>query len=127
MSAPPRPPGRALKKKSRRPSSDRVGAPSAASLLIGAPRLTGVSQGHCMHWRRDIQMSLPPSPPGRFEMKYRVCSSEERPAFASTALELTTGPRFTGSDHAELAKDMAWSLGAAGLGSVAQATTRATR
>src|SRR6266702_6700517 len=43
----------------------------------------------------------------------------------SPAAELTGAPRFTGSDHLELAKDMAWSLGAAGLGSVAHATSSA--
>src|SRR5437016_14683235 len=79
-----------------------------------------------MHSRRDIQMSLPPSPPGRFEMKYSVCSSGERPAFASRALELTTGPRFTGSDHSELAKDMAWSLVATGSDPDWHATSSAT-
>src|SRR6267143_5720762 len=104
MSALPKPPPRELKKKSIRPSSDTVGAPSTASLLIGEPRLTGVSQAHGTHWRWDIQMSLLPRPPGRFETKYSVCPSGDRPAFASRALELTTGPRFTGSDHSELAK-----------------------
>src|SRR2546422_6961267 len=43
----------------------------------------------------------------------------------SPAAEFTGAPRFIGSDHSELAKDMAWSLGAAGLGSVAHATSSA--
>src|SRR2546425_7019019 len=38
-----------------------------------------------------------------------VCSSDDRLALASTALELINGPRFTGSDHSELAKRSAWS------------------
>src|SRR6266581_186478 len=114
MSALPKPPLRALKKNRRRPSSDIVGAPSIASLLIGAPRLTGASQSHARHWRCDIQMSLLPTPPARFETKNKVCPSDERPALASTELEFTTGPRFTGVDHSEPSKRSARSPKAIG-------------
>src|SRR5438876_313501 len=103
----------------------RVGAPSAASGLTGAPRLTGVSQGQRRHWRRETQMSVPPTPPVRFETKYRACSSGESAAFASLALELTIGPRFTGSDHSEVAKRLAWMPSMCGSESVVQATNNA--
>src|SRR2546426_3108023 len=68
---------------------------------MGAPRFTGASQGHCKHWRRETQMSFAPIPPGRVETKYRACWFGDSPAFMSKALEFTTGPRFTGSDHSE--------------------------
>ena len=45
-------------------------------------------------------------------------------AFCSLEDELTTGPRFTGSDHSELAKDVAWTLTATGSDSTRQATSR---
>src|SRR6266700_2410839 len=44
----------------------------------------------------------------------------------SSPVELTGAPTFAGSDHSELAKDMAWSLGAAGPDSEAHATSNAT-
>src|SRR6266576_1794971 len=99
MSALPKPPLRRLKKNSVRPSSDKVGAPSPASLLIGAPRFAGVSQSQGTQLRCDTQMSLPPSPPGRADTKYKESPSGERAALPSSALELITEPRFTGSDQ----------------------------
>src|SRR5438132_1842582 len=116
MSGPPNPSGRTLEKKSRWPSMDRLGAKSAPGPLMTGPRMTGACQAHAgssaaVQVRRATQMS---SEPARFDEKYRLSSSGESVAFCSPAAELTTGPRFTGSDHSELAKDMAWSLGAAG-------------
>src|SRR5438309_6098629 len=52
--------------------------------------------------------------------------SGESVAPNSSPVELTGAPRFTGSDHSEFAKDMAWSLGAAGPDSEAHATGNAT-
>src|SRR5437879_11622740 len=52
--------------------------------------------------------------------------SGESVAPNSSPVELTGAPRFTGSDHSELAKDMACSLGAAGPDSEAHATSNAT-
>src|ERR1700730_3789733 len=110
MSASPRESSRVVKKKSIRPSWDRVGAPSAAALLMGAPRLKGVSQSQVLHLRWEAQMSFPPSPPGRLETKYRVRSSGDKAALTSISAELTTGPRLTGSVHPAAAKCSAWTL-----------------
>jgi hypothetical protein len=51
-------------------------------------------------------MSVMPNPPGRVETKYRLSPSGENVAAESKELELTTGPRFTGSDHAEKVSQM---------------------
>ena len=89
---------------------DRLGAKSAPGPLMTGPRMTGACQAHAgssaaVQARRATQIS---SEPARFDEKYRLSSSGESVAFCSPAAELTTGPRFTGSDHSELAKDMAW-------------------
>src|SRR6266550_1424611 len=113
------PPPLLLAKKSRWPSRDRLGAKSAPAVLIGGPRCTGACQAHArssgsVQARCDTQMSSGPDPPGRFEEKQRLRPSRASVAFCSLEDELTTGPRFTGSDHSEPANDMASSLGAAG-------------
>src|SRR2546430_1461107 len=108
----PKPPERALWRTTTRPTPDIVGAATVPSQFIGAPRLTGASQPHARHWRCDIQMSRLPRPPARVETKSSVCASDERSAFASTALELISGPRLTGSDHSAVAKRSARSRGA---------------
>src|SRR6185503_19306796 len=99
MSPPPTPPGRSLWKKSRCPSLENLGPASRPAPLIGAPGFTGVCQGQPTHSRRDIQISVRPSPPARSEVKYRLSSSGENVAFISPAAVLTTLPRFTGVVH----------------------------
>src|SRR4026208_1946636 len=108
MSAPPTPPVRPRKKKSGGPFSESEGEASPVAVLIVAPRLTGASQGHDRHCRRDIQMSCNPKPPTRVDTKNISCASDERLAVAARPLVLITGPRFTGSDHSEPAKRSAW-------------------
>src|SRR5207249_2008503 len=49
-----------------------------------------------------------PSPPGRSERKYRLSSSLDMVGVWSWHRELMGASRCTGSDHSELAKDMAW-------------------
>src|SRR5439155_8431859 len=95
-----------------------------AALLIGAPRFTGACQSHARQRRCDIQISRLPRPPVRVETKKSVCASDERPALASTELEFTTGPRFTGSDHSELAKRSACSTKAIGSDSARHASSK---
>src|SRR6266550_4034009 len=67
-----------------------------------------------------------PNPPGRSERKYMLSSSLDIVGVWSWHRELTGAGRGTGSDHSELAKDMACSLGAAGPDSEAHATSNAT-
>src|SRR5256885_2142071 len=50
--------------------------------------------------RVDIQMSIPPSPPGRlFVVKSRVRPSRDRAGSSSPAEELSGAPRLTGGDQ----------------------------
>src|SRR5206468_11253453 len=49
-----------------------------------------------------------PSPPGRSERKYRLSSSLDMVGDWTWHRELTGASRCTGSDHSELANDMAW-------------------
>src|SRR6266576_3813483 len=86
---------------------DRTGDASMPEPFTFDPRLTGSAHGLSSEARRDTQMSAPPSPPARVDTKYRLSSSGENAAFISLADELMGAPRFTGSDHSELAKDMA--------------------
>src|SRR5207244_2974960 len=122
MSFEPCPPGRSLEKNSRCPSRETAGAASKPGPFTLGPRLTGSPHGALSDARRETQMSAPPSPPERVETKYRLSSSGDSAAFISLAAELIGAPRFTGSDHSELEKDMASSLGAAGWDSGAQAS-----
>src|SRR2546425_12738833 len=66
-----------------------------------------------------------PNPPGRSERKYRLSSSLDMVGVWSWHRELTGASRCTGSDHSELAKDMAWTLGATGSESDRQPRSRA--
>src|SRR6266699_5866436 len=122
MSFKPCPPARSLEKNSKCPSCETTGDASMPGPFTLGPRLTGSPQASSSEARRETQMSAPPTPPGRFETKYRLSSSGDSAAFISLAAELIGAPRFTGSDHSELEKDMASSLGAAGWDSGAQAS-----
>src|SRR5688572_14167932 len=86
---------------------DSLGPASAPGPLIPAPMLTGAPQGQSWHARRATQMSVPPNPPARVDVKYRLSSSGENAAFISPAEVLMAGPRFTGADHSASANDMA--------------------
>src|SRR4051794_22006448 len=75
---------------------------------MGDPTFSGASHGRSMASRRATQMSVPPSPPGRFEAKYSERPFAEIDGAASfghgnvqvsDALTLTTGPRLTARDH----------------------------
>src|SRR6266496_2923774 len=71
-------------------------------------------------------MSLLPAPPVRALLKNITWPSGVNVGVASPAALLMGAPTFAGSDHSELAKDMAWSLGAAGPDPEAHATSNAT-
>src|SRR5437763_11755843 len=110
MSFPPRLPGRLLWKKRRWPSLDKSDPASTPAVLTTDPRFTGVSQGQASQARRATQRSLPPCPPGRVDVKYRLSPSFDRLGWASRKVELIGAPRLTGVDHSEFANDMAWSF-----------------
>src|SRR3989442_3061306 len=74
------------------------------------PRFTGAPQGSSILARCDTQMSVPPNPPGRSELTYRLRPSLEIAGCCSFAAELTTGPRFTGEPQGPYA---GWSSPAA--------------
>src|SRR5438067_748864 len=74
--------------------------------MVTAASLTGGDQGLSTDARRETQMSRPPRPPGRSELKYSVSSSFDKNAFCSLKVELTS-PRFVAPDHSELAKERA--------------------
>src|SRR2546426_7182711 len=107
MSLSPAPPGRALLKNRRCSSSDSSG-PTSENVELRTATFTGVSQGQSAQSRCETQMSLFPTPPTRLDAKKRLRPSLEMAAWLSIAVELITGPRFTGADHSELAKNMAW-------------------
>jgi hypothetical protein len=108
---------------------ESVGDASMPGPLIFGPRFTGASHGLSSEARRDTQISAPPNPPARVDTKYRLSSSGDNAAFISFADELTGAPRFTGSDHSELANDIAWIPGTVVLDSGLQAsrTAKGTR
>src|SRR5207253_147015 len=64
-----------------------------------------------------------PNPPGRSERKYRLSSSFDMVGVWSWHRELTGASRCTGSDHSELAKDMAWSFTPTGADCDSHATS----
>src|SRR5205823_14426077 len=109
---------RSLEKKSRCPSGDSAGPASFLVVLIVGPRFTAVSQAPSVEERWATQRSKLsmhpvvdtrfPNPPGRSERKYRLSSSFDTVGVWSWHRELTGTSRCTGSDHSELAKDMAW-------------------
>src|SRR6267378_4857290 len=117
---------RPLAKKSRCPSMEMVGAMSVLAVLMGDPRFTAAAQGQSPQVRWDTQMSVSPSPPARSEVKYRLSPSGDSVGLFSLDAVLIAGPRFAGSDHSELAKDMVWSLIATGSCSDPQATITAS-
>src|SRR5437762_1873574 len=110
---------RSLEKKSRCPSGDSAGPASFRAVLIVGPRFTAVSHGssadvRCATQRSKLSMhpvvdTRLPKPPGRSERKYRLSSSFDMVGVWSWHRELTGASRGTGSDHSELAKDIAWS------------------
>src|SRR5713226_643450 len=68
------------------------------------PRFAGVCQAHIgssasVQARCETQMSVPPSPPGRLELMYRLRPSLEIAGCCSLAAVLMTGPRLTGVPH----------------------------
>jgi hypothetical protein len=73
MSAIPQLPGSAslLTKYSPSPPTG-VGQKSSAAEFTGSPRFTGALHGSLVLVREDTQMSIPPSPPGRFDAIYRL-------------------------------------------------------
>src|SRR5947208_8736398 len=67
-------------------------------------RFAGVCQAQAgssasMQARCETQMSTPPNPPNRSELRYRLSPSLEIAGCCSFAAVLITGPRLTGADH----------------------------
>jgi hypothetical protein len=77
MSSPPQPPGRLLTKKNSWPSRAGIGQKSLYTELIGAPALTGSPHGSSTLSRRDTQMSIRPSVPGRFDARKNTLPSRD--------------------------------------------------
>src|ERR671923_2708064 len=91
MSAPPQPPARVLTKNSVWSLRSIVGQKSFAGELTGAPRFSGAPHGASALSRRATQMSMPPSPPGRFDAMYSVRSSRAMNGQPSSAGPLNAG------------------------------------
>src|SRR5439155_3277390 len=89
----PTPPSRLLLKNIHRPSREKAGWPSLRPVLTTGPRFIGGFQGLSTVSRFDSQMSAPPNPPGRSEVKYKVRSSLEIAGPDSVKAEFTRGPR----------------------------------
>src|SRR5215211_290370 len=102
MSRRPKLPARSLLKYIVCPSREKEGVSSLAAVLIVGPRFTGSPQASSRLARCETQMSAPPNPPGRLELKYRLRQSLESagPAVLNPGV-LTGGPRLTGGDHSE--------------------------
>ncbi len=104
MSASPQPPRPVLWKYIRCPSGVNVGARSFPAELMCEPRFTGVRHAHAgsspsVQARCETQMSVPPKPPVRSELMYRLRPSLEIAGCCSFAAVLITGPRLTGADQ----------------------------
>jgi hypothetical protein len=69
ISAEPNPPGRSLLKNSQWPSRENAGTCSFDAELSVGPRFTGAPQSSSTESRCETQMSLPPKPPGRLELR----------------------------------------------------------
>src|SRR5688572_7134952 len=93
---------RRLTKNSRLPRAG-VGQKSSAPLLTGAPALTGSPQPEVVVSRRAIQMSCPPSPPGRLVAMNKLRPSGERIGQPSLKVVLRLGcepcSALTGADQ----------------------------
>src|SRR5215211_1728771 len=124
----PQKPALVLTKKSPPPWIG-VGQKSLAAEFTGAPRFTGAPQGAALLARRATQMSMPPSPPGRFEAMYRLSPSGDsigQPSSAtvlSSALLPATSSIFCAGAHAEKCGPPAQATAAS---DAATATTPAT-
>src|SRR6266511_4361728 len=87
MSPRPQLPGRASRLTKNRPlPRTGVGQKSSAAELTGSPRLCGAPHGSAVLARRATQMSRPPTPPGRFEARYRASPSGDWIGQPSTAV-----------------------------------------
>src|SRR5947207_5502116 len=74
-------------------SREKVGAYSVPAVLMLGPRFWGGPHGSCTLLRWETQMSSPPAPPGRFEVKYELRPSFEMAGCRSLPGELITAPR----------------------------------
>src|SRR5215204_7490403 len=85
----PQKPALVLTKK-RPPPLIGVGQKSLAAEFTGAPTFTGAPHGAALFARRATQMSIPPSPPGRFEAMYRLSPSGDSIGQPSSAAVLSS-------------------------------------
>src|SRR6266446_29635 len=97
-SSAPLPPGRSAENRSVRPSADRLGCASLASVLTGDPRLMGVDHGAPNAGRVATQMSCePPALPGRSDDRNssrpskRIVGRRSLPSLLSSSTR-TAGP-----------------------------------
>src|SRR5712664_3656839 len=104
MSASPQPPRPVLWKYNWCPFGVNVGARSFPAELMFGPRFAGVCHAQAgssasAQARCETQMSVPPNPPGRSELMYRLSPSLEIAGCCSFAAVLIAGPRLTGADQ----------------------------
>src|SRR5215211_571540 len=85
----PQKPALVLTKKSPPPAIG-VGQKSLAAELTGAPTFIGAPHEAALLARRATQMSMPPSPPGRFEAMYRLSPSGDSIGQPSSAMVLSS-------------------------------------
>src|SRR5215211_169228 len=85
----PQKPALVLTKKSPPPAIG-VGQKSLAAEFTGAPTFTGAPHEAALLARRATQMSMPPSPPGRFEAMYRLSPSGDSIGQPSSATVLSS-------------------------------------
>ena len=95
------PPGRLLFMNNQCSSRESAGEPSLKAVLIADPRCRGTPHGLSTVARSDTQMSFPPKPPMRSDVKYRLRPSYEIAGPWSLNREFTTDPRLTGLLHSE--------------------------
>src|SRR5215218_1211595 len=124
----PQKPALVLTKKSPPPAIG-VGQKSLAAEFTGAPTFTGAPHGAALLARRATQMSMPPSPPGRFEAMYRLSPSGDsigQPSSAtvlSSALLPATSSIFCAGPQAEKCGPPAQAIAASDAATATTATT----
>src|SRR2546422_8180773 len=101
-----------------------LGPWSPLAVFTVGPRFTGVSQGHSTQARCATQMSAPPKPPARFDVKKRLRSSGDNAQLFSVAAVLIDAPTFTGGDHSELPKKNTEKHEGSGSESLSHASSR---
>jgi hypothetical protein len=106
-------------KKIDRPSAEMLGANSFDGLLTFLPRFCGALSGSVIFTRFVIQMSPPPAPPGRSDVKKSDSPSDEMLGPPSKAGLLTVGPRLVGGPKPNRASSRRFCAAACPINAVA--------